>query len=175
MPHSATPNRNADHVPKPDQQSGPTLLQLLQTAWIAAGVSFLALTIVTAATLDSFTRLTSSDDSYAGAFFASVPVAAAFAVGSLVGWRCHSTRIAMLTAYVPLVALGTVSWVVDRVYFIGEGEDLLGLLGVGILLGGLFGLPAFFIRSGFARTALSVVPHLVLAIGYLTAVYSMLN
>lgn len=79
----------------------------------------------------------------------------------------------MLAAYVPLVALGTVSWVVDRVYFIGEAEDILGLLGAGILLGGIFGLPAFFIRSGFARIALSVVPHLVLGIGYLTALYSM--
>ena len=64
-------------------------------------------------------------------------------------------------------------WVSDFVHDFGEGDEILGCFGIGILLGGTFGFLAFIIRNASARLALSVAPHLCFGIGYAAALHAM--
>tara|TARA_R110002049_G_scaffold41416_2_gene124756 strand:- start:236 stop:436 length:201 start_codon:yes stop_codon:yes gene_type:complete len=61
----------------------------------------------------------------------------------------------------------------DYVHDFGEGDEIFGYLGLGILIGGTFGLLAFMIHNAFARLAFSIAPHLCFGIGYAAALHAM--
>ncbi|SMP79171.1 hypothetical protein SAMN06265222_12930 [Neorhodopirellula lusitana] len=146
----------------------------MQTIWIATGVSLLALAITSSLTIDNSVKgLILSDDSYVASFAASVPVAVFFAIGCVAGWWFRSTRIAWIATAIPLVCFATLLWISDFVHDFGEGDEIFGYLGVGIFLGGVFGLIAFLVRNPYTRLVLSVAPHLLFGIGYLMVLIAM--
>lgn len=118
-------------------------------------------------------RLLVSDDSYVAAFAASAPVAVIFAIGCIAGWWFHSLRIAVTTTAIVLACFGGILWVSDRVHDFGEGDQIVGYLGIAILLGGASGLLAFVIRHACARLALSIAPHVCFGVGCGIALYVM--
>ncbi|MEM8672198.1 MAG: hypothetical protein AAGG48_32080 [Planctomycetota bacterium] len=82
-------------------------------------------------------------------------------------------RIARLATAVPLVCSAALLWLSDFVHDFGEADEIFGYLGVGIFLGGAFGLLAFFIRKSYIRFVLTFAPHLLFGLGYLTALSAM--
>lgn len=118
-------------------------------------------------------RLLASDDSYVAALGASVPVAVIFAIGCMVGWWFRSARITATATAIMISCFGGLLWVSDYVHDFGEGDQILGFFGIGVLLGGTFGFLALVIRDGYVRLTLSIVPHLCFGIGYGVALHTM--
>lgn len=173
-PYSPTSNTDSGRRSTYDRFPGPSVLDVLQTVWIASGLSVFGLIIVSAFTVEkSVSGLLVSDDSYVASFVASVPVSVFFAIGGAVGWWFRSKRIASIATLVPLICCAALLWTLDWVHDFGEGEDLIGYLAIGILLGGACGSIALYVHNSYARLALSIAPHLMIVLGYLTVIASM--
>ena len=173
-PYSTPSQAKSDSGFTSHSAAGPSILYTIQTVWIATGISLLTLAIIASSIFDgSLRRLFSSDDSYVASFSVSVPVAAFFAVGCLTGWWFQSSRIALLATAVLVASFGTLLWVSDYLQDFGEGDQIIGYLGIGVLSGGSFGLTAFLIRNTGARVVFSIVPHLCFGIGYAAALHTM--
>ena len=173
-PYSTPSQPNLDAATAGHSSSGPSVLHSIQTVWIAAGVSLLTLAIVSSLAFDgSLHGLLVSDDSYVASFAATVPVAVLFAIGCIAGWWFRSASIASRATAISIGCFGGFLWLADYLHDFGEGDEMFGYLGLGVLCGGLFGLITFVIRNASARAALSIAPHLCFGIGYAMALYSM--
>jgi hypothetical protein len=117
----------------------------------------------------SLVSLIDSDDAYLASFAVTVPVMAFYAMGSLAGWWYQSKRISSLTTFATLVCFSAVLWVADMVHDFGEGDQLVGYLGIGTFFGCVCGSLAFITNNFSTRLLLSLAPHLVFAIGYTIA------
>jgi hypothetical protein len=122
---------------------------------------------------NSVGSLLRSDDCYVAAFVVTVPVTAFYAIGTTAGWWFRSTRIAWIATIVPLAGCGLLLWLVDSLHDFGEGDQIVGYLGIGMLLGGACGSVTFLVKRHRARLVLSLVPHLSCMSGYLLALTRM--
>ncbi|WP_146394360.1 hypothetical protein [Allorhodopirellula solitaria] len=145
-----------------------------QTTWIAAGCSLLGMAFITSLAIDkSFAKLIVSDDSYIASFAATVPVTAFVAMGVATGWWFQSTRISWIATFLPLLCFSALLWIADLAHDFGEGDQLVGYLGIGTLLGGVCGSLAFTVQNPYSRLLIAIVPHVVFVAGYLTALNAM--
>ncbi|GAA5504874.1 hypothetical protein Rcae01_00313 [Novipirellula caenicola] len=132
------------------------------------------MTFVTSLVIDgSLTTLLTSDDFYIASFAATVPVTVRVVIGVFTGWWFQSTRLSLIATFALLICISLLLWILDLAHDFGEGDQLVGYLGIGTLLGGGCGSFAFILQNPFIRLLLSIVPHLFFVIGYLTALNAM--
>ncbi|PHQ35197.1 hypothetical protein [Rhodopirellula bahusiensis] len=140
------------------------LLDAAATAWIATGVSTLAIVPVGAVLMQgSLADLLTTDDAWVG--LATIPWVAGFVlVGTACGNWFESTHARWMLGLGPLLLFALFLVLLDCVEDLGEGEQVVTAYGVGILLAGLFSVPAFIFRERRARILLMTAPQLTIVI-----------